>query len=198
MNAYEGPRAGKCDRWRDLILLDAEGTLPASDRDGLWQHLSGCAACRRYAGEVRAVLSVLSGEASPLPGGLERRLVDLAGGVLIKDNHLALSRNDIPGAIQAARSYAPHTLGVEIEVTDLAGVEAALAAGAEIILLDNMSLEEMRRAVEVVAGRALLEASGGITLETVGAVAETGVDLISCGAITHSTTALDISLEVRG
>ena len=84
MNAYEGPRAGKCDRWRDLILLDAEGTLPASDRDGLWQHLSGCAACRRYAGEVRAVLSVLSGEASPLPGGLERRLVDLAGGVRVR------------------------------------------------------------------------------------------------------------------
>ncbi len=130
-------------------------------------------------------------------GGRSHRL-DLAGGILIKDNHLALSGNDIPAAIRAAREQAPHTLRVEVEVTSLAGVEAALAAGAEVILLDNMPLEEMRRAVELVSGRALLEASGGITLETVRAVAETGVDLISSGAITHSATALDISLEVRG
>jgi nicotinate-nucleotide pyrophosphorylase (carboxylating) len=129
-------------------------------------------------------------------GGFNHRQ-DMAGGVLIKDNHLALSRNDIHGAIRAARAYAPHTLRVEIEVTDLAGVEAALAAGADIILLDNMSLAEMRRAAETVAGRALLEASGGITLETVRAVAETGVDLISSGAITHSARALDISLEIE-
>ncbi len=130
-------------------------------------------------------------------GGRSHRL-DLAGGILIKDNHLALSGNDIPAAIRAARERSPHTLRVEVEVTSLAGVEAALAAGAEVILLDNMPLEEMRRAVELVSGRALLEASGGITLETVRAVAETGVDLISSGAITHSATALDISLEVRG
>jgi nicotinate-nucleotide pyrophosphorylase (carboxylating) len=77
-------------------------------------------------------------------------------------------------------------------------VEAAVAAGAEIILLDNMSPAEMRRAAEAVAGRALLEASGGITLETIRTVAETGVDLISSGAITHSARALDISLEIEG
>jgi len=129
-------------------------------------------------------------------GGHSHRL-DLAGGILIKDNHLALSGNDIPAAIRAVREQAPHTLRVEVEVTSLAGVEAALAAGAEVILLDNMSLEEMRRAVALVSGRALLEASGGITLETVRAVAETGVDLISSGAITHSATALDLSLEIR-
>jgi len=128
-------------------------------------------------------------------GGYNHRL-DLAGGILIKDNHLVLSGNDIAGAVRAARAAAPHTLRLEIEVTNLAGVEAALAAGAEVILLDNMSLQEMRRAVELVAGRVLLEASGGITLETVRAVAETGVDLISCGAITHSACALDMSLEV--
>ena len=129
-------------------------------------------------------------------GGHSHRL-DLAGGILIKDNHLALSGNDIPAAIRAVREQAPHTLRVEVEVTSLAGVEAALAAGAEVILLDNMSLEEMHRAVALVSGRALLEASGGITLETVRAVAETGVDLISSGAITHSATALDLSLEIR-
>lgn len=130
-------------------------------------------------------------------GGSSHRL-DLAGGILIKDNHLALSGSDIAAAIRAARAYGPHTVRLEIEVTDLAGVEAALAAGADIILLDNMSLSHMRRAVELVAGRALVEASGGITQETIRAVAETGVDLISCGAITHSARALDISLEVTG
>mgnify|MGYP000013080925 CR=1 FL=1 len=119
-------------------------------------------------------------------GGHSHRL-DLAGGILIKDNHLALSGNDIPAAICAVREKAPHTLRVEVEVTSLAGVEAALAAGAEVILLDNMSLEEMRRAVALVSGRALLEASGGITLETVRAVAETGVDLISPVSYTHLT-----------
>jgi nicotinate-nucleotide pyrophosphorylase (carboxylating) len=130
-------------------------------------------------------------------GGYNHR-IDMGGGVLIKDNHLALSANDIAGAVRAARQYAPHTLRIEIEVTDLVGVEVALVAGADIILLDNMSLEEMRRAVELASGQALLEASGGITLETIRTVAETGVDLISCGALTHSAPALDISLEVQG
>jgi nicotinate-nucleotide pyrophosphorylase (carboxylating) len=129
-------------------------------------------------------------------GGSNHRL-DMAGGVLIKDNHLALSHNDIHRAVRAARAHAPHTVSIEIEVTDLAGVEVALSAGADIILLDNMELTDMRRAAESVAGRALLEASGGITLETVRAVAETGVDLISTGAITHSFKALDISLEIE-
>ncbi len=130
-------------------------------------------------------------------GGGHNHRLDLSGGVLVKDNHLALSGNDIAGAVRAARAYAPHTLRVEIEVTDLAGVEAALDSGAEVILLDNMSPEDMHRAVRLAAGRALLEASGGITLETIRTVAETGVDLISSGAITHSATALDISLEIR-
>lgn len=131
-------------------------------------------------------------------GGGHNHRMDLGGGVLIKDNHLALVTTSLTAAVQAARAYAPHTLRVEVEVTDLAGVEAALTGGAEVILLDNMPLEEMRRAVELVGGRALLEASGGITLETIRAVAETGVDLISCGALTHSAPALDVSLEVRG
>ncbi|MBN1484773.1 MAG: carboxylating nicotinate-nucleotide diphosphorylase [Chloroflexia bacterium] len=129
-------------------------------------------------------------------GGADNHRLDLAGGVLVKDNHLALSAQDIAGAVRAARAYAPHSLRIEIEVVDLDGVRAALEAGADVILLDNMPVEELRRAVEWVDGRALLEASGGITLETIRAVAETGVDLISCGALTHSAPALDISLEI--
>ena len=187
-------------------------SLLAAERTALnfCQRLSGVATCTAgYVEALRGTRARLVDTRKTTPGwrwleklavrcggGFNHRL-DMAGGVLIKDNHLALSGNDIHGAIRAARSYAPHTLRDEVEVTDLAGVEAALAAGAEIILLDNMSLAEMRRAAEAVAGRALLEASGGITLETVRAVAETGVDLISSGAITHSARALDISLEVE-
>ena len=188
-------------------------SILAAERTALnfLQRLSGIATLTaRYVEALRGTRARLTDTRKTTPGwrylekmavragGGKSHRMDLAGGILIKDNHLALSGNDIPAAIRAVREQAPHTLRVEVEVTDLAGVEAALAAGADIILLDNMSLEDMRRAVELVAGRALLEASGGITLETVRTVAETGVDLISSGAITHSATALDISLEVRG
>jgi len=128
-------------------------------------------------------------------GGANHRF-NLGDGVLIKDNHLALGGHDIVGAIQRARAVAPHTTKIEVEVEDLAGVQAALEAGADIIMLDNMSIEAMREAVQLIAGRALVEASGGITLERIRAVAETGVNVISCGAITHSATALDISLDI--
>ncbi len=174
------------------------------------QRLSGIATCTaHYVEALRGTRARLVDTRKTTPGwrwldkmavcagGGHNHRLDLAGGILIKDNHLALSGNDIPGAIRAARAHAPHPLRIEIEVVDLAGVETALAAGADIILLDNMDLPEMRRAAEIVGGRALLEASGGITLERVRAVAETGVDLISSGAITHSATALDISLEVQ-
>lgn len=131
-------------------------------------------------------------------GGFNHRF-GLADGVLIKDNHLAAlgaSGSDrVTRAVCLARRGAPHTLRIEVEVTTLAEVEEAVAARADVILLDNMDLDAMRRAVELVAGRALLEASGGITLDRVRAVAETGVDLISAGALTHSAPALDLSLE---
>lgn len=130
-------------------------------------------------------------------GGGHNHRVGLSDGILIKDNHLAAigGPDRISRAIERARAFAPHTLKVEVEVTTLEEVQQALDAGADVILLDNMDLETMRRAVELVAGRALLEASGGITLATVRAVAETGVDLISVGALTHSAPALDISLD---
>jgi len=132
-------------------------------------------------------------------GGGHNHRFGLADGVLIKDNHLAALGAPAPGrvrrAVELARANAPHTLRIEVEVTALAEVEEAVAARADVILLDNMDVASLRQAVELVAGRALLEASGGITLETVRAVAETGVDLISVGALTHSAPALDISLE---
>lgn len=131
-------------------------------------------------------------------GGGDNHRFNLGDGVLIKDNHLALGGHDVASAVRRARAAAPHTVKIEVEVEDLAGVHAALTANADIIMLDNMPLELMREAVQIVAGRALVEASGGITLQRIRAVAETGVDLISCGAITHSAVALDISLDIRG
>lgn len=131
-------------------------------------------------------------------GGANHRF-GLADGVLIKDNHLAAlgapGSDRVTRAVQLARCHAPHTLRIEVEVTTLAEVEEAVAAGADVIMLDNMAPELMRRAVELVAGRVILEASGGITLATARAVAETGVDLLSAGALTHSAPSLDISLE---
>jgi nicotinate-nucleotide pyrophosphorylase (carboxylating) len=130
-------------------------------------------------------------------GGGHNHRVGLADGVLIKDNHLAAvgGPDRVTRAIHSARALAPHTLKIEVEVTTLSEVEEAVAAGSDIILLDNMDLATMRDAVRIVAGRALLEASGNVRLETVREIAETGVDLISAGALTHSAPALDISLN---
>ena len=131
-------------------------------------------------------------------GGANHRL-NLVDGILIKDNHIAAIRSRGVGLIEAVRlalKNAPHTAKVEVEVTNREELEAALEAGAHIIMLDNMSHEEMRSSVEVVNGRAVIEASGGIDLENARAVAETGVDIISIGALTHSVKALDMSLDL--
>ncbi len=130
-------------------------------------------------------------------GGGHNHRFGLGDGVLIKDNHLAAvgGADRVGRAVRLARERAPHTLRIEVEVTTLDEARQALEAGADVILLDNMDTGTIRRAVELIDGRALLEASGGITLETVRAVAETGVDLISVGALTHSAPALDLSLE---
>jgi len=126
-------------------------------------------------------------------GGRNHRLA-LDDGVLVKDNHLRAI-----GSIHAAveRLRATTTLPVEVECDTLAQVSEAVEAGADALLLDNMSLGELREAVALARGRARLEASGGITLENVRAVAETGVDEISIGALTHSARSLDVSLELR-
>ena len=130
-------------------------------------------------------------------GGGHNHRFGLADGVLIKDNHLAAvgGPERVARAIRSARELAPHTLRIEIEVTTLDELRQAIEAAADVVLLDNMDVPTLRRAVQLAGGRAVLEASGGITLDTVLAVAETGVDLISVGALTHSAPALDLSLE---
>lgn len=133
-------------------------------------------------------------------GGGHNHRQSLSDAVLMKDNHLAALRLrgiDLSAAITDVRQHVPHTTSVEIEVESFDQLRQALAAGADAILLDNMSPADLSEAVRIVAGRALTEASGGITLESVGAIAETGVDLISVGALTHSVRALDLALEIE-
>jgi nicotinate-nucleotide pyrophosphorylase (carboxylating) len=125
-------------------------------------------------------------------GGINHR-TGLYDGVLIKENHIAAA-GGITEAINRARTYIPHTLKIEIETETPEQVQEALAAGADIIMLDNMDCETMQRCVGMIAGRALVEASGGVNLDTVRAIAETGVDIISIGALTHSPRAMDISM----
>ncbi len=143
-------------------------------------------------------MRLLEKHAVRVGGGHNHRL-HLGDGVLIKDNHLAALRSQglaMKDIISRARERAPFNLKVEVEVRTAQEAVEAVEAGADIVMLDNMGLEEMRQAVQLVKGRALLEASGGITLDNVRRVAETGVDLISIGALTHSTRSLDISLEM--
>jgi nicotinate-nucleotide pyrophosphorylase (carboxylating) len=128
-------------------------------------------------------------------GGGTNHRPDLGAAILIKDNHVALG-GGVGEAVRAARSARPD-LHVQAEADTLDQLQEAIAAGADSVLLDNMPPDRLRRAVAIAAGRVWLEASGGITLETVRAVAETGVDAISIGALTHSVRALDISLEVH-
>ena len=133
-------------------------------------------------------------------GGGHNHRFHLADGILVKDNHVQALRSQEMGlkeVIQLALARASHTIKVEVEVESLAEVAEAADAGAHIIMLDNMSVEMMAQAMAIIDGRAVVEASGGITHRNVRAVAETGVDLISIGALTHSTTALDISLDLE-
>jgi nicotinate-nucleotide pyrophosphorylase (carboxylating) len=131
-------------------------------------------------------------------GGGQNHRIGLFDMILIKDNHLIALQNEPPNAIEAAvrraREKFPN-LKIEVEADRPEQVEQALFAGADVILLDNMSLDEMRAAVSLVNGRAKLEASGGVNLQTVRAIADTGVDFISVGALTHSARAVDIALD---
>jgi nicotinate-nucleotide pyrophosphorylase (carboxylating) len=128
-------------------------------------------------------------------GGANHRF-GLSDGVLIKDNHVA-SAGGVREAVARARAGACHMLKIEVEVDSLEQMDEALDARADVILLDNFTLDMLREAVRRNAGRALLEASGGVKLETVRAIAETGVDFVSCGALTHSARAVDIGLDMR-
>ncbi|AJE03461.1 carboxylating nicotinate-nucleotide diphosphorylase [Geobacter pickeringii] len=137
-------------------------------------------------------LRVLEKYAVRVGGGINHR-TGLYDGVLIKENHIAAA-GGITEAVRRARAYIPHTMKIEVETETLAEVNEALEAGADIIMLDNMTRETMREAVAMIGGRALVEASGGVNLETVRGIAETGVDIISVGALTHSARAMDISM----
>lgn len=174
------------------------------------QHLSGVAtATRRLAGLIAGTGGRLVDTRKTTPGlrTLEKYAVRVGGGhnhrtglfdgILIKDNHIKLA-GGITAAVGRAREAAPHTVRVEVEVESLGQLEEALDAGADLILLDNMPDDLLREAVKLAGGRALLEASGNINAANIRAVAETGVDLISVGAITHSAPALDISMDVGG
>src|ERR1700683_674573 len=129
-------------------------------------------------------------------GGGHNHRFGLDSGVLIKENHIAAA-GSVGSAIERAKKITPHTIRIEIECETLAQVEQALAAGADIIMLDNMNLESMTQARQIVGEKIILEASGNVSLDTVRAIAETGVDLISVGAISHSARAVDISMRIE-
>ena len=172
------------------------------------QHLSGIASLtRRYVEAVAGTgahildtrkttpgLRRLEKYAVRAGGGLNHRM-DLASAVLIKDNHLAAVDGDIRLAVNRARTVGPAGIKVEVECDTLEQVKTAIEGGADVIMLDNMSLMDLRKAVQLIDGRAVTEASGGITLGTVRRIAETGVDWISVGALTHSAPALDLALD---
>jgi nicotinate-nucleotide pyrophosphorylase (carboxylating) len=133
-------------------------------------------------------------KAAVVHGGGKSHRFGLSDGVLIKDNHIQAA-GGIRQALLQARHKVPHTLKIEIEVETIAQLDEALDMGADIVMLDNFSLEMLRTAVQRVQGRCLLEASGGVNLTSVRQIAETGVDLVSCGALTHSAKSIDISME---
>jgi nicotinate-nucleotide pyrophosphorylase (carboxylating) len=139
-------------------------------------------------------LRMLEKYAVRMGGGCNHRF-NLADAVLIKDNHIAAC-GSVKDAVIRAKNYVPHTMKVEVEVENEAQVREALEAGADIILLDNMHPDEMARMVKLINGRAIVEASGNINEKTIREVANTGVDIISVGSITHSVRSMDISLEI--
>jgi len=140
-------------------------------------------------------LRALEKWAVTLGGGWNHRQ-SLADGILIKDNHLALAGGDVARACRLARERAPHSLKIEVEVQSLDAVKAALDGGADIILLDNMNVPTICKAIELIKGRATIEVSGGVTLSHVREIAAAGADLISVGALTHSAPAARFSMDI--
>ncbi len=171
-------------------------------------HLSGVAtATARLVDLVHGTGARIADTRKTIPGlrALQKYAVRCGGGVnhrfglddavLVKDNHIA-AVGSLPAAVAAAGAAVGHTVRIEVEVDTLAQLQEALDAGADAVLLDNMTLSELEKAVEIVGGRCVTEASGGITPDTVAAVAATGVDLISVGWLTHSAPQLDVGLDL--
>lgn len=179
----------------------------------LSQRMSGIAtATRRYVDAVAGTRARIVDTRKTTPGlrALERQAVRDGGGhnhrfslsdaVMAKDNHLAVLAAQgigVGDAIRRARAQLGHTMHLEVEVDRLDQIEEVVAAGVDTIMLDNFTTDELREGVALVAGRAIVEASGGVTLDTVADIAATGVDVISVGALTHSVRALDLGLDVE-
>lgn len=202
----EGCRAGKGDILASVAGDAADLLMAERVALNLLQRMCGIATLTsRYVQAVSGTKARIVDTRKTTPGlrAVEKYAVRVGGGinhrtglydgVLIKENHIAAA-GGIAEAVSRARAYIPHTLKIEIETETPGQVEEALAAGADIIMLDNMDCDTMRDCVALIGGRAQVEASGGVNLETVRAIAETGVDIISVGALTHSARAMDISM----
>lgn len=205
----DGDRVAKGDiiarfHGHTAILLKGERTAL-----NLLQHLSGIATETAKSVElVKGTRAAVTDTRKTLPGlralqkyavvtgGGKNHRFNLSDGAMLKDNHIDAG-GGITRAVSALRAKIGHMVKIEVETRTLDEVREALSVGAQVIMLDNMSCETMAEAVKLVKGRALLEASGGITTETIRKVAETGVDIISLGALTHSVTAFDISMKIK-
>ncbi len=129
-------------------------------------------------------------------GGAYNHRMSLYDGILIKDNHIAVA-GSIKNAVKAVRDRTSHLMKVEVEVSCMDEVKEAVAVGAEVIMLDNMDYDQMSEAVQYIAGRAVVEASGNVSLKTLNKIAATGVDVISCGALTHQAGSVDMSMRIN-
>ena len=207
-HAQDGDRVGEGRTSLATVQGDARALLTA-ERVALnfMQHLSGIATVTaRYVAQAAGTNARIVDTRKTTPGLrlLEKYAVRMGGGfnhrlglydcVLIKDNHIKAA-GGIKNAVTGARASVPHTMKIEVEASTLDQVQEALDVGADIILLDNMDTETMRRAVQQIGGRAISEASGGLAEARVAEVAATGVNILSVGALTHSAPALDISLD---
>jgi len=203
----DGARVGAGDK---LAWVDANArALLGAERVGLnlLGRLSGVASLTRaYVDAIEGTGAIIVDTRKTTPGlrALEKYAVRCGGGVnhrfglddaiLIKDNHIAAC-GSVGEAVRRAKAACGHLMKVEVEIDGLGQLEEALKYGPDVVMLDNFSLDDLAEAVRRAAGRAVLEASGGVTLETVRAIAETGVDVISVGALTHSASVLDIGLD---
>jgi len=210
--------SGHCEDGRTVkkggLLAEISGNLGSiltAERVALnfFQRMCGIATLtRQYVDEIKGTQAKILDTRKTVPGlrCIDKYAVKIGGGtnhryglydgVLIKDNHIAAA-GGISKTLARVRGHIPHTLKVEVEVKNLQEVEEAIISGADLIMLDNMTNEDMKKAVAIVNGKVPLEASGNVTLANVRKIAETGVDFISVGALTHSVPASDISLKIE-
>jgi nicotinate-nucleotide pyrophosphorylase (carboxylating) len=195
----------------DVLQVDGDLLcLLKSERVALnfLQRLSGIATLtRKYVAALKGSSTRLTDTRKTTPGWrqLEKQAVRAGGacnhrfslydGILIKDNHIAVA-GSILAAVQAVKNRMSHLMKIEVEVSTMEQVDEALAAGADVIMLDNMSMKDMAAAVTRIHGRALVEASGNVSIDTVKDIADTGVDVISCGALTHQAVSVDLSMRI--